>query len=256
MSIRENRKKTIKNRIVEDTIKSFDYQWTHLSDSQYILNDENWKKNVDEYILDEISISKDQIKSKTVIDIGCGGGRWTYGFAKLGCTVTAVDVSEGPARITKEFVPTAEVIVSDLFDLYTKLKGRTFDIVWCWGVIHHTGDPKKAFDILFKLMHPQSMLHLYVYSFDRGIRVKTLRKIMGFLSLPNREKAIKMLIKMGILHGSVHELFDTLSTQINFEISEEELKKWFSRYNLTYHRYTPQWVKESRDLFVTGKRPA
>ena len=54
--------------------------------------------------------------------------------------VTAVDVSEGPARITKEFVPTAEVIVSDLFDLYTKLKGRTFDIVWCWGVIHHTGN--------------------------------------------------------------------------------------------------------------------
>jgi len=65
-----------------------------------------------------------------------------------------------------------------------------------------------------------------------------------------------MLIRMGFLHGSVHELFDTLSTQINFEISEEELKKWFSIYNLTYRRYTPQWVKESRDLFVTGKRSA
>ena len=151
-------------------------------------------------------------------------------------------------------MPSAEVIVSDLFDLPTKLGGRTFDIIWCWGVIHHTGNPKRAFETLLNLMHPQSILHLYVYSFDRGIRVKALRKIMGFLSIPNREKLIKILIRTGIIHGSVHELFDTLSTQINFEISEDELKKWFYQYNLTFRKYTPQWVKKSRDLFVTGTK--
>jgi 2-polyprenyl-3-methyl-5-hydroxy-6-metoxy-1,4-benzoquinol methylase len=242
------------NSTINDTIKSFNYQWTNLKDSQYILNDEKWKNNVENYILDEISITRDQIKNKTVIDVGCGGGRWTYGFAKLGCKVTAVDVSEGPVKITKEFVPSAEVIISDLFDLPTKLGGRTFDIIWCWGVIHHTGNPKQAFETLLKLMHQESILHLYVYSFDRGIRVKTLRKIMRSLSLPNREKLIKMLIKMRILCGSVHELFDTLSTQINFEIPEEELKKWFYQNNLTYRKYVPQWVKKSRDLFVTGTK--
>jgi 2-polyprenyl-3-methyl-5-hydroxy-6-metoxy-1,4-benzoquinol methylase len=135
------------------------------------------------------------------------------------------------------------------------MEGRTFDIVWCWGVIHHTGNPKKAFETLLKLMHPQSILHLYIYSFDRGIKVKTLRKILGFFSLTNRERLIKMLIRIGILHGSVHELFDTLSTQINFEISEDEIKKWFSEHNLIYHRYTPQWAKTSRDIFVTGTKP-
>ena len=35
-----------------------------------------------------------EIKNKTVIDVGCGGGRWSYGFAKLGCKVTSVDISE------------------------------------------------------------------------------------------------------------------------------------------------------------------
>ncbi|MGN6350941.1 MAG: class I SAM-dependent methyltransferase [Candidatus Nitrosocosmicus sp.] len=223
-----------------------------MKDSQYILNDDRWKNSVEEYILDELSITKDQIKDKTVIDVGCGGGRWTYGFAKLGCNVTATDVSEGPIKITKEFVPTAETIVSDLFELPSKLKGRSFDIIWCWGVIHHTENPKRAFETLLKLMHPQSILHLYVYSFNRGIRIKTVRKILGLFSLPNREKIIKILIKIGVLHGSVHELFDTLSTQINFEISEEELKKWFSQNNLAYRKYTPQWAKKSRDLFVTG----
>ncbi len=72
--------------------------------------------------------------------------------------------------------------------------------------------------------------------------------------MTNRERLIKMLIRIGILHGSVHELFDTLSTQINFEISEDEIKKWFSEHNLIYYRYTPQWAKTSRDIFVTGTK--
>ena len=64
-----------------------------VSDSKYLLTDESWRENVDKYILDELSITKEEIKNKTVIDVGCGGGSWSYGFAKLGCKVTSVDVS-------------------------------------------------------------------------------------------------------------------------------------------------------------------
>ena len=53
-----------------DTINSFNYQWTHLSDSKYLLTDESWRDNVDQYILDELSITKEEIKNKTVIDVG------------------------------------------------------------------------------------------------------------------------------------------------------------------------------------------
>lgn len=61
-----------------------------------------------------------------------------------------------------------------------------------------------------------------------------------------------MLIKAGALRGSVHELSDALSTQINHEIDELTLKKWFEEYCLRFQRYTPQWARESKDLFVTG----
>lgn len=60
------------------------------------------------------------------------------------------------------------------------------------------------------------------------------------------------MIKTRVLHGSVHELYDALSTQINHEIDEATLKKWFEECNLLYQRYTPQWAQESKDLFVTG----
>jgi 2-polyprenyl-3-methyl-5-hydroxy-6-metoxy-1,4-benzoquinol methylase len=56
------------------------------------------RENDDQYIIDELSITKEEIKNKTVIDVGCGGGRWSYGFAKLGCKGTSVDVSDGPCN--------------------------------------------------------------------------------------------------------------------------------------------------------------
>lgn len=189
-----------------------------------------------------------------MIDVGCGGGRWSYGFVKLGCEVTALDVSEGPCNQTRNNVPQAEIVMIDLFEIPKILKNRKFDIIWCWGVIHHTGNPHRAFDTLVSLMHENSLLHLYVYSFNRGIKVKTLRRILGVFSLKYRELIIRALVKLGILHGSIHELFDSLSTQINYEIPETELKSWFEERNLNYICHTPQWAKASRDLFVTGKK--
>ena len=41
-----------------DTINSFNYQWSHLSDSKYLLTDEFWRSNVDQYILDELSTTR------------------------------------------------------------------------------------------------------------------------------------------------------------------------------------------------------
>ena len=65
---------------------------------------------------------KNEIKNKTVIDVGCGGGRWSYGFTKLGCKVTSIDISEGPCNLTQRNVPQAEVIMSDLFAITRSLR--------------------------------------------------------------------------------------------------------------------------------------
>jgi 2-polyprenyl-3-methyl-5-hydroxy-6-metoxy-1,4-benzoquinol methylase len=88
--------------------------------------------------------------------------------------------------------------MSDLFKLQDTLKQRKFDIVWCWGVIHHTSNPKMAFEILTHLMHQNSIIHLYVYSFNRGSKVKKLRKLLKIFSLKNRERIIRLLSKTGI----------------------------------------------------------
>jgi 2-polyprenyl-6-hydroxyphenyl methylase / 3-demethylubiquinone-9 3-methyltransferase len=151
------------------------------SDSKYLLIDDAWRENVDQYILDALSLSKEGVRNKTVIDVGCGGGWWSYGFAKRGCKVPPVGISDGPCELTKKNVPQAEVIMSDLFKLQEVFRNRKFDIVWCWGVIHYTVNPHKAFEILTTLMHQNSIVHLYVFSFNRGKKVKNL-KLLKFIS--------------------------------------------------------------------------
>jgi tRNA1(Val) A37 N6-methylase TrmN6 len=87
-----------------DTINSFNYQWTHLSDSKYLLTEESWKSNVDQYILDELSVSRKWIMNKSVIDVGAEAvaGLW---FCKACCKVTSVDISEGPCELAQRNVP-------------------------------------------------------------------------------------------------------------------------------------------------------
>ena len=111
-----------------------------------------------------------------------------------------------------------------------------------------------AFEIITTLMHRNSIIHLYVYSFNRGKKVKRLRKLLKIFSLKNRERIIRLFIKTGVLHWSVHEVYDALSTQINHEIDEPTVKQWFEESHLLYKRYTPQWAHRSKDLFVTGSR--
>lgn len=235
------------------TIESFNYQWKNLPESDFLLSSEFWRRNVEFYILDELSmIDRYSLEGKTVLDIGAGQGRWSYGFVKLGCTVTATDVSYEGCEFIKKYVPEAEVIRSDLYNLPDLLGNRKFDIIWCWGVIHHVAEPHIAFDTMIRFMHNNSLIHLYIYSYHRDIKIKILRKILKSFSLEAKKKIISGWLKTGFLSGNLHGWFDALSPKINHEISETAVKRWFEKNGLVYTNYIPLWAKGSKDLFVTG----
>ncbi|MEM5807835.1 MAG: methyltransferase domain-containing protein [Candidatus Aenigmatarchaeota archaeon] len=37
-----------------------------------------------------------------MLDVGCGSGRWSYGFLKLGSKVVAFDCTRSACELTKE----------------------------------------------------------------------------------------------------------------------------------------------------------
>ena len=51
-----------------------------------------------------------------------------------------------------------------------------FDVVYSWGVLHHTGDLWGAIDIVFRMVAPGGRLFVSVYN-DQGIRSRVWRQV-------------------------------------------------------------------------------
>ena len=105
-----------------------------------MLSDPVFKSQVDQIIVNqELLLDASWFPGKNVLDAGCGGGRWTYGLAKLGAQVTAVDTNPSALAATQSALAGAsgEFVLSSLEDIASKLPPESFDLVWSWGVLHH-----------------------------------------------------------------------------------------------------------------------
>src|SRR5207245_2267771 len=128
------------SRSEKQTLDSFDYQWKNLPEGKYLLSDPEWRENVCEYILDELQVSPEWIRGKSVLDVGCGQGRWSYGFDRLGCHVVAVDASPSACEFVRTNIRNVLTVNCNIYDLSSHVRDK-FDIVWCWGVLHHLPNP-------------------------------------------------------------------------------------------------------------------
>ena len=92
------------------------------------------------------------LRGKSFLDIGCGSGLHTLAALRLGvASVTAVDVNPRSVSTTRavlaKFLPHAQADVLQHSILSTVLPEslhRSFDIVYSWGVLHHTGHMLQA----------------------------------------------------------------------------------------------------------------
>jgi len=232
----------------QSTLRSFEFQWKNLSEAPNLLSDPHWRENVADYILDELSMTAKEIAGKLVLDAGCGNGRWSYGFEKLGCEVYGFDASKSGVAYAKEHVNgifhVANILcLEELLELYVK---NSFDLVWCFGVLHHTGNPEKAFSNLAQLVKAGGIIHLYLYG-KKTQMFRWLRTIFNLFSFKKRIALAKLLSKVN--DDSVHANFDTFSPPLATEHTEEEVKTWCRRNRFSYERVYPNWVT-SNDLFI------
>jgi SAM-dependent methyltransferase len=104
-----------------------------------------------------------ELRGKTVLEAGCGAGRFTEVLLGAGAHVVAFDMSEA-ARVTRDQNAgkgSLAVFRGDI--LRPALPARRFDYVFCHGVIQHTPDPARAIASLFELAAPGGRLSVDVY---------------------------------------------------------------------------------------------
>jgi 2-polyprenyl-6-hydroxyphenyl methylase/3-demethylubiquinone-9 3-methyltransferase len=139
---------------------------------------ENWQSFLD--TLDEESIAEarrglarlfpnDEIKGRRFLDIGCGSGLSMLAAAELGaCKVEGVDIDPKSVAAARALLSSKlpggpwTVRVASVFDLTPGASGG-FDIVYSWGVLHHTGDMWRAIEKAAALVAPGGLLALALY---------------------------------------------------------------------------------------------
>jgi 2-polyprenyl-3-methyl-5-hydroxy-6-metoxy-1,4-benzoquinol methylase len=105
---------------------------------------------------------------KRVLEVGCGIGTDTINFARAGAQVTAVDLSERSLEIARQRaavygLTNISFVHANVEELSEVLRGEQYDLVYSFGVIHHTPHPEAALRELVALLRPGGTLKIMVY---------------------------------------------------------------------------------------------
>ena len=108
-------------------------------------------------------------KGKRVLEIGCGIGTDTINFARHGASVTAVDLSEKSLSIARERAKVYGMEDRIQFhqgsaeELNSIVPVEPYDLIYSFGVIHHTPHPERVFEHIRRYAHGETTVKIMVY---------------------------------------------------------------------------------------------
>lgn len=108
-------------------------------------------------------------RGKKVLEIGCGLGTDTMNFARHGAQVTAVDLSEKSLGIARQRAEVFQLqdrirfIQADAEHLSNYVPVEPYDLVYSFGVIHHTPNPDQVLEQVRQYLKPGTTVKIMVY---------------------------------------------------------------------------------------------
>lgn len=219
------------------TLASFDYQWRDLAQGDAMLSDPWFVDNVDRIACEELlAIPRPWFEGRRVLDAGCGGGRWTVGLLRLGAHVTAIDQSPhsleatraqaarlAPGAVSEGRLETRRV---DLLDPGAEL-GGPYDLVFSFGVLHHTGETRQALSALARTVASDGVLFVYLYGSRSVGWGRRFALAAGRAALAPLPFAAKRRVLARLLPGrDTHQAFDLFSPVINERYDRATVEGW------------------------------
>jgi len=139
----------------------------------------------------------DNLEGKTFVDIGSGSGLFSLAARRLGAEVHSFDFDPKSVACTAELKRRYfrsdnlwKVEEASALDANYMSSLGTFDVVYSWGVLHHTGHMWDALENSHKLVASGGKLFIAIYN-DTGSQSsrwrwikKTYNSLPGFLKLP------------------------------------------------------------------------
>lgn len=126
---------------------------------------ERLEKHPFEFLLTVYMMEKHIKPGDSILDIGGGPGRYAIHFAKMGCKVTLIDLSEGNVALAREKAIEAGVTIDarqgDCLNLNAKAAGQ-FDHVFLMGPLYHLirpEDRERAVTLALECLKPGGLFY-------------------------------------------------------------------------------------------------
>jgi 2-polyprenyl-6-hydroxyphenyl methylase/3-demethylubiquinone-9 3-methyltransferase len=175
---------------------------------------ENWRRFL--AVLDERRIAEAErslqamlgvadLRGRTFLDVGCGSGLFSLAAVRLGAErVHSFDYDAASVACAREvkrrFMPDAEgwtIDRGDVLDEALVAPLGTWDVVYSWGVLHHTGAMADAFENVARLVAPGGRLFISIYN-DQGPRSRFWLAVKrGYNRVPARLRPAYAFAVMG-----------------------------------------------------------
>lgn len=110
----------------------------------------------------------DRWQGRRVLEIGCGIGTMAINFARAGADYTGVELSEESLELTRQrfevYGEHGRFFHGNAEELTGFVPIQQYDLVFTWGVIHHSPNPQRILEQAQLYMRPGSCLKVMVYA--------------------------------------------------------------------------------------------
>ncbi len=109
-------------------------------------------------------------RDKRVLEIGCGLGTDATNFVRAGAEYTGIELSQVSLDLARQrfaaFGLDGTLIQADAERLGEHVRRASFDLIYSFGVIHHTPNPEAVIRQARQAIHPDGEFRLMLYARD------------------------------------------------------------------------------------------
>lgn len=178
----------MKTTLEEKINQYWDVQPPHKGSDEFPKGSLEWYRSISEHRYRVVPYMKEYVQfesyaGKKVLEIGCGAGTDLCEFVRNGAWIIGIDITDSSVSLTRE-----RLAVETLEGAVVKYDGRrlpfeknSFDLVYSWGVLHHSPYMEDIFaeahrvlvkggELKLMLYHRKSLLYYYSILYLRMVQ--------------------------------------------------------------------------------------
>ena len=233
----------------DDYAENFALEWRQHARTQY---DSSESTESADTFLAKTGLTANELRGKTVLDDGCGSGRFSEVATRLGAHVVGLDLSSA-VDVAAENLRDRTFAGVQADALNPPFKIAAFDVVFSIGVLHHTPDCRRGVERAARLVKPGGIVAIWLYW--KGIRITPVTDLYRIITkrlaprsfyafcvtwVPRIERAHRLPILGRLLRLalpiSTHEkadwrvldTFDWYSPKYQSKHEYQELEEWLA----------------------------